>query len=199
MALESKRPILMNYLTQPGFSQHIIQRHEALNGALKVHIEEMYKKRLIKGNQMFRILEMLKRQFLCQELRLLTIDPILKLLESPSVQVKLPDTPTRQHHLDQYGRVLDRVVAETNAVGTQVVFLYLPEKNSIFTGKPHPYYHDVLSLVRRKNIPVIDMYPVFLSQGKPKDLFPLIGMHYSEKGYAQVGAELSDFFTGLPN
>jgi hypothetical protein len=75
----------------------------------------------------------------------------------------------------------------------QLYFVYLPEwsRYTRYRSWGKDKRDDVLALVRRLGIPVIDIDPVFQAHGDPLALFPFRGVgHYTEEGHRLVADEV---------
>ena len=73
------------------------------------------------------------------------------------------------------------------------VFVYLPEwtRYTRYTSRGKTKRDDVLELVRRLEIPIIDIDPVFRAHGDPLSLFPFRASgHYTADGHRLVADEV---------
>lgn len=95
--------------------------------------------------------------------------------------------------------VLSQALAEGNRVvsswGGKLYFVYLPSAVGLASQNKHFYAsrEAVIGLANKQNIPVIDLYPRFVSSKDPLSYFPYRGVfHYNAEGYKLVAEEVTE-------
>ena len=92
--------------------------------------------------------------------------------------------------------LLDRALREAKATvdtwGGRLYFVYLPERDScIDSCRAVGDRAQIMTMVRRSGISLIDLHYAFRAQSDPLALFPFRRLgHYNEKGHRLVGDEV---------
>ena len=94
--------------------------------------------------------------------------------------------PVPDFDLTRFAETMTAAKAATDAHGSSLSFVYLPDFFRYAVGRPHPEKGDVMRTVRGLDIPVVDVDSLF-SAGDPLAYFPnrMFG-HYNADGYALV-------------
>jgi hypothetical protein len=198
---EKNSPTLMRYLEDPGFSQHLFDNQPKVDRILRKYFDVAYQKRLdelatLRQNRR----EIITDRLISQGLRL------HKLRERASRFGKRPvvEEGREEEKLALFERTLLHAKRETESWGGKFVFMYLPDWYSyaaeydtygIKIDKNFLLRQDVLSIVRKHNIPLLDMQSeVFDKQRDPVSLYNwrMYG-HYSLEGYTLVSNRLAQF------
>jgi hypothetical protein len=105
----------------------------------------------------------------------------------------------RKRDVGLFQKILARAKADVEAWGGALVFVYLPEYQSI-NRFPHPLRRDVLELVDKLAIDRIDLFGTFIADHDPSRMFALgkRGGHYSAAGYDLVYRAIRDYLSGGP-
>ncbi len=188
LQLERKNALLLRYLT-PGFRQPDLDRQDEIDEALVGEIPrlEARAKRNAENRARnplrFKAISFAKLSMLRERLGLLTEDPAavdtLVDLEGPN--------------MDVFRQTLSEAKTRTEAWGGQLYFVYLPEwaRYARYSSWGKTKRDDVLGLVGRLGIPVIDIDPVFRASSDPLALFPFRALgHYTETGHRLVAEEI---------
>ena len=157
---EQSSPFLLKYRDHQ-FSQHLINRQSEIDSILIKHMEAI-------GGET--VLDNIVNIIKIWHLRLLLIKPSVPLL---------------------FTELLKNAKNLTSAWGGKLYFVYLPAWNRYATDlEPGTFYHrhQVLSIVQRLNIPIIDIHDrVFATHPDPQSLFPFrVFGHYTSEGYSLV-------------
>ena len=92
--------------------------------------------------------------------------------------------------------LLDRALREAKATvdtwGGRIYFVYLPERDSyIDSSRGVVDRAQIITIVKRSGISLIDLDHAFRAQSDPLALFPFRRLgHYNEKGHRLVGDEV---------
>ncbi len=101
-----------------------------------------------------------------------------------------------------FEKVMQNANQEVSAWGGQLYFVYLPlwQRYAYHKNDQFNYRKDVLAIINKLNIPVVDMHPIFSQAQDPLDYFPLrVAGHYTQEGYGKVGDELKQVLASTPS
>ena len=76
--------------------------------------------------------------------------------------------------------ILIKAKKETEHLGAQFHFVYIPALGYMDREKPFPEYSEVMDILQELNIPVLDFYKIISALDNPSDLY---GSHLNENGY----------------
>jgi len=89
------------------------------------------------------------------------------------------------------------LIAQAEKMQAKLVFVYLPSRSHMATGKPGEIVGkaDILTVIEALELPVIDLEPVFRARGSFKNYYAVrcCDSHYNAEGYALVAQELVKF------
>jgi hypothetical protein len=116
-------------------------------------------------------------------------------------------TTSTDHDLELFGAVLKEANKTVESWGGELYFVYLPSweryhrQASDGVGGPR---EQVLALVKRLDIPIIDMHPIFQAQPSQSALFTqhhLASSHYGLLGHRLVAETVADSLVnaGIPS
>ena len=197
---ERRNFILNRYLTNNEFSQGLLNRQTEIDRALEAYLETMPKTDW--SIKLKEISELAKRPntlpWLLQDM--LTLSALRQRLglifgtdvKSPSGEggavLQTKDTP----QIDLLFDILLQAKKSVGEWGGTLYFVYLPSPTRYLPGKDRDdNRRAVLSAVSKADLPVIDMYPIFMAQKDPLSLFPFrLADHYNEKGHWLVAQEV---------
>lgn len=172
---DMRNEVLVKYL-DPQFSQRLRERRDDVNAIVRRYVEKLIADYLDSRPRFIPTL----RTAVWHALH----DGVFR-LRQPAGQS--PDEP---FDIELFGRVLALAKAEVEAKGGQLIFVYLPEYNR-FAGQtisePSSYREQVLSLVARLHIRLVDIEPIVKNSPDPLALYPyrLTG-HFNPEGAALV-------------
>jgi len=172
---EKKSPLLMRYLEDPSWSQNLYARHSVVNKTLLNFGEKQIRKYYVEY-PLSRILEVLTLSNLRGRIGLIHAVKITK--QKPQ---KL------EGNLVLFEAILQRMNKEVQTWGGTFVVAYLPAWDRYKTpDKYHMYRNNVLNILEKNNIPLVDLHPVFERQNDQFSLF-----HFGLDGhYNSIGAHL---------
>ena len=183
----SRSPTLRKYLYSADFSQNLVERQEEVNRSIVAYLEEAMRlekaERAAKDNYWYesRLAMAIKLSHLRQRLGIGLI----------AIDDAEPETPPPLDLFEQNRAALrDRI----HAAGGQFRLVYLPNWSRY--GAPSSerggrYRREVLAVVEKLNIPVIDVHEAFVRHPDSLSLFPFrVEGHYNATGYAVAAAEI---------
>lgn len=165
--------VLMSYLNDPNFSQHLVDRREKIDAALGSLIETTIENRLNSSSQ-------LTLQFLANKSRARW--QRYQLERSNREPHPERGLVYQEKLLPLFRQILIATKTFTEQLGAKLIFVYLPMR------EPHPLTPDVLDLVRSLDIEAIDL--TYLSSPHQANLWVQNGYHYSIRGNAIIASEL---------
>ena len=178
--------VLLQYL-KPGFSQSLMSRHKEINEALRNYIDNRLE---MKEQGRAKILPNLR--LLLWKLRHET--------QPAAYSEKKSNNDVVDYNIELFKRILEETKRIITASGGHLVFVYLPEYERFREDTPSPPWSaarikpDILDMVSRLGIDVIDLEPAFHREEDPLELFPFRIMgHYNSKGYAIVAKEIKRY------
>ncbi len=165
---EKNVPLLMRYLEEESWSQDLYAKKDAINSVLLNFVEkEIRKSDSRQARKLFQI-------FSLHHLR-------------QRIGLSSGRQPELQPDLALFETVMQRMREEPKAWEGTFVLAYLPAWERYKNPDTyHVYRREVLEILRKNGIPVVDLHPVFQKQA---DVFSLF--HFGLEGhYNQVGAQL---------
>jgi hypothetical protein len=189
---ERQSPLLMRYLERD-FSQNLLGRQPEIDQALAKYIETEKAVRAVPPKPMTMaetigrarsvLGALLKLNALRQRFGLVYGD------SSQSSQYTEADVKTTMDLLDSAVR---EAKATVDAWGGKLYFVYLPERDScIDSSRSVGDRAQIMNIVKRKGIPLIDLHRAFRAQSDPLVLFPFRRLgHYNQQGHRFVGDEV---------
>jgi len=192
--IREKTSFFARYYSDDSFSQNLMHRQAEIDSALVEFIQKYKQKereRLEeeKGRQKRKWSGVIKLEAIRARLSQLSAQPPRQDYPSP------PDS--------MFEAILAKARRKTSSWAGKLYFVYLPEYNRYARPVNHDDFHqrrEVLTIVGKLGIPLIDMHEVFLTQPDPLSLFPfrLYG-HYTAQGYYLVAETIishlqSEFF-----
>ena len=177
LLLEQKSLLLQNYLNEKKYSQELFHRQDAIQHALSSYVEgKMEHEKHKKINKSY-------KRTLTHFLRLDHIRQRTKFLAS-----------THRDLPPIFEKILSLAVAEVKAWNGKLYFVYLPA-NWRYRGeqRPEPYRDQVLEVVAKLNIPLLDFKKVVDNHPDPPSLCPLRQCgHLNAEGYGLVAKMFAD-------
>jgi hypothetical protein len=180
---EVKQPILMKYVNEEGFSQHLISNRDAINSTMISLLNEQ----LEDAKSAARSHSSVTHHLLLRNIR----EALFKLETSYS----RPQTAT--YKLDLFRAILAISKSDVERNGGRLVFVYLPEfaryGSDPDSGKRSgaPMREEVLNLVKSLDIDVIDIDSAFRQLDDAKSVFPFeVHNHYNAGGNMIVACEI---------
>lgn len=182
---EKTSPLLVRYLDED-FSQGLLDKQEEIDRALGAYVGR--RAVALRNGQPWR--EKYARVF-----RILT--HVIKLwhLRSRLGIAPFPSPPPSPSQLAMFARILEKARTITSSWGGAFYVVYLPALERYSRRVQHGSFmgrDQVLSLVRRLNIPIIDIHETFMKHPDPVSLFPFRAReHYTKEGYRLVAQTIS--------
>ena len=187
---EREVPLLMNYL-QPDFSQNLIHRQIEIDNVLSAFVKvEAENFNVNKTAPFIEIMQLKENEFLWKTrvLRLFNLRSQLSKIFRNLIQNQIN---LNNDIYPEFVEILRQAKDRVSAWGGELYFVYLPSKmryqqdegeNLGFLDRG-----EVLSLVKKINLPIIDIHQeVFSGHQDPISFFPRGGPHYNATGYAKV-------------
>lgn len=193
---EKKKPILMKYLDK-GFLQHLLYKQQTIDDYLISYIERsdlLFKLKIQENENIESNIENKKEKAIPKLL--------LSIMKLSALRSRLGVSGRCFSVIDPlFNDILNEAKRIVNESGGQLYFVYLPawERYSgkydlcgirvLSTGK-----NEVLSAVKKLDIPVIDIQSVFDQHPDPLSLFPFrFSGHYNSEGYKLVAKEIKKY------
>ncbi len=176
-----KTSFFAQYCFDSGFSQNLILRQAEIDLALMELIQKYKQKEIERIKE-----EKIRRQRKWASIiKLEALRARLSQVTTPSPRPGHPAPPD-----PMFETILEKARQHTSSWGGKLCFVYLPEYYRYAGSVDHDSFHqrrEVLALVEKLGIPLIDMHEVFLAQPDPLALFPFrIYGHYTARGYRLV-------------
>ena len=177
---ELKNEILNNYLVDKNFNQDLINKKLELDIKLKNKLDELFKSKLS-------YLSILK----LKNIRRLTIDNISNVKKE---KVKLDELP-----LWELKTILEEVKSLLDEKNIEFYFVYIPEYKrsleNIFDDKELNHYSQVIDIVKKLNINLIDINElIFKDLNDPLSFYPFRSYgHFNELGYRIISEKIFEY------
>jgi hypothetical protein len=173
---EKNNSLLMQYM-EDGFSQNLLSRQEEIDRRLEKYISEA------KVQNKTQVQEQAQSQSeaLARWMKLTEVRFVLG-FDQPDIDI---DDPL-------FAKILTKAKARVESWGGTLYFIYLPEysryKNKLTSHNQYRKKSEVIDLINRLDIPVIDIHQeVFSNNPDPLSLFPFrLPGHYNADGYNEV-------------
>jgi hypothetical protein len=175
---EANQPVLLRYLEDPSFSQHLLQRQAEVDSFLREIVTPLNQQR---DAEMRREIDS-GTSFPWG--RMLKLDTVRGMVNFAAAQ-RAPALPDMTH----FQRALDRVVDATHRWAGEVVVVVLPSYE-LSMGRPQDVarYEAVLASLDPQRVGIVDGAALFAAQPDMLGLYTLrIDNHPSESGHALIG------------
>ena len=167
---EKKNNILFNYLKNPKFSQNLKDKQMKINTLIENFFLQEYKfynqNNLIQNNKNN---NQIIHFFKFQEIRKNILDNYFGGIDSDFIRIL---------------SFSDQLVKENNS---QLYFVYIPEyfrfKKDTEIQSSSKKYKRIIKIVKKLNIPIIDLKEKISKEEKPLSFFSVNGVHFNEEGY----------------
>jgi len=188
---ELKQPVFRKYIEDPNYSQNLVGRQQEVDQVLDTFMEGFERKasatsltwRPWRPTDIF-LLRRTRQQFAMN-------------LTGPRLQGN--DIDTISTALPTFESLLVRTKEIVRNRGGELVFIYLPSSVHFISGGrserlDYKLRDDVIKIVDRQQIPMIDMKAAFDKNDAPLgEYFWYAGSHYNIKGYKLVSRHILDF------
>jgi hypothetical protein len=179
--MREKTSFFARYYFDGDFSQNLIHRQAEIDQALLEFIQQYKQKEIARAQK-----EKLRQQRKWRGvLGLNAIRARLSqvIAQSSRLEHAAPPDP-------MFETILAKAQQKTSSWAGKLIFVYLPEYNRYAGKVDHDIFQqrrEVMSIVRKLGIPIIDIHEVFSARPDPLSLFPfrLYG-HYTAEGYRLV-------------
>jgi hypothetical protein len=191
---ERQSPLLMRYL-EGNFNQTLSGRQAEIDKALAAYIESEKTARTVPPKPRT-MSETIGRagNLLGGLVRLNALRQRLGLVYGDSSQSReyLGSDANAKMSMDLLDRALREAKATVDGWGGKLYFVYLPERDTcIDPGRAVGDRAQIMTMVRRMGIPLIDVHHAFRAQSDPMSLFPFRRLgHYNGEGHRLVGNEV---------
>jgi len=191
LKLELSNKILIKYLKDINFTQGLFNRQKEIDYFGSNALVQELKKYKKKDNTLFRFEEFNFKN-------VLFLKSIRHRLSWVFRANLINPYPFIIDYLDEFSELLTQTNNLVTKNNSKLYFVYLPEYPGIYNSTTDKQrllrYKKVINLVKRLNIPIIDLYKdVFSNHSDPKSLFPLRTYgHYNEEGYRLVVKTILD-------
>jgi hypothetical protein len=179
---ESAKPILMRYLREKDFSQHLMSRQAEIDSDMRVPLENANNQR----RSTLVIPAIGLRYYGTESLtRLISLHETHSLLAAKLGFGDQKDAwKSEEGEMPLFRDVMAHAKDEIAQWGGQLYFVYLPGTD-LFTNAPgrQRLRSEVLAIVSDLQIPVIDLYPALREKTDPLGFFSLPFPHYNVEGY----------------
>ena len=177
LSRELKKEILSNYFVDKNFSQNLQFKQNIID-------EEI----LLLSSDLKNFSDYNKDSYLRSE--------IIKFLKLFKLRQLTIESFSYREPLNEFEKILDESKKFVEINNAKLYFVYLPEYSRFILRQKfnnnHKKYHEVIKIVKKLNIPVIDIYKeVFKSHKDPLSFFPSrMHGHYTELGYKIITEKL---------
>lgn len=169
LASELASATLRSYL-DPGYSQNLIERQGEIDERLRSYTEHALWRE--KQRKYWSLPLWLKLHHLRSRL---SIDHVAPLAE--------------------FERVLQTAIDHISSWGGKLYFVYLPDWQRYGLHRQDEQFHDranVISLIRRLKLPLIDIHDIFSTMDNPLQYYPYgMNNHFTEDGYKRIAEEIA--------
>lgn len=182
---------------EPGFSQRLMWKQAFIDSALSHIVNESLglefdRRKTGSGIRTHVIRTVLKDRSLFSIVALKALRKRAGIL--------FPEADDFTEELSLFNDILVMANEYVEAWGGKLLFVYLPGKRNYFNpNRINPFKDNVLNLVERLGIPVIDIHRVFSAQSDPLALFPEgKGGHYNARGYRLAADTILEYIRAQP-
>ena len=175
---EKESPLLMRYLEDPAWSQNLYARHTVVNTTLLNFGEKQIRKYYVEYP-----LDKLRQTLTLSHLR-------RRIGLNLAAEKRKPQNVER--NLVLFEAILKRTSDEVKTWGGTFVVAYLPAWERYKTPSTfHMFRDNVLAILKKHNIPLVDLHPVFEKQNDVFSLFHFgLDGHYNKSGAQLVAGEI---------
>jgi hypothetical protein len=177
----------MSYLND-NFSQDLVNQQPAIDQALTAFVEAA---RSASGESPeTSSFERSVYRVLVESKKIIRLEHLRSQIGLASVSTYEAEKSTA--NLELFDKIVFQGKKLVDTWGGRIYFVYLPEwLRYAYPTVDRRNRKRVLEMVRARDIPIIDLHPVFEACGDPLALFPFRrGPHYNEEGYKSVGEEV---------
>lgn len=183
---EKRHPILQRYLKETGFVQRLPEIQDAIDENWMNFLRGYEGK--INGNSLQEASA--KHPPLSNSLKLITLRD----------RFGLTTCPKRSQDFELLGEIVEKADKLVRGWGGQLVFVYLPSWGGCDLFDPRNknnwLHNKVIETVSSKQVPIIDIGPIFANHSNMESLFHYRGSHYSPDGYKLVFQTITDAILG---
>lgn len=198
---ELRNPILPQYLADPSFSQHLIERQSLIDDVLRPRQEAWMRNYVMQSSTVRRVLATLSAPAVRALLRERgQSGPAVAELISGETPERRIDRLTEKYSdlLPTFAEILEQAKSLTEAQGAKLVFVNLPAIATVCRGYRYPLKDEVIGTAVALGLPVVDLEPPlreFAVQYSPGVVFAEwhCGGHFSEAGYEVIHRVLRDY------
>lgn len=185
LAAERKSPFLKKYLSGE-FSQDLLHRRKAVDEAWRRYFENVGQ---YPAPEAGRIVE--NPRFRQRAARFISFY-YLRIFTLNAYPLSMEDKAEAALFL----QIIDKAKSRVEAWGGRFYFVYLPERNFFVDKKKADRFRGaVISGIKTRHIPLIDVYATFSAQPDPLAFFYLKkSTHYNAGGYALIAEEIAKAF-----
>ncbi len=182
---ERKASMLMRYLEDDDYTQNLLKRQNEIDAAMIKYVNSQW----IKKRNLHRTMpeqeqeqKMRKSRNLLKVVKLRYLRNRLGLI---STTHKLKRTVNFKDQLSLFSEILSTAYQRTSDWGGKFYFVYLPTMERYTNDYGGSFYdrNDVLAIVHKLGIPLIDFHEVLDKHPDPLSLTPYLGAHYNADGY----------------
>ena len=178
---EMQQVHLKKYLQTKNYSQNLVSKHNEVDKILKKEL----KLSLIK-NEINKI-ENKKNSY--------NFEKIKNVLKLTHIRSFFKLRGMNNDNLNNFSLIIDKINNFLKKNNTDLIIVYLPDYQR-YKGKfddKYKNYNKIISLIKKKNIQLINIKNFFDKFNDPLDLFPYrLSGHYNEKGYKLISEEIFD-------
>jgi hypothetical protein len=183
---ERETSMLMRYL-EDNYSQSLLDRQDEIDATLIKYVNFHWKKELPRiANQPRIAQEREEREYKLKIIKLWFLRSRLGLTN----KTKKTQNPGRVTNYKSQLPLLSKILATANQRssrwGGTLYFVYLPTIERYMNDKYNGNFYDrddVLAIIHKLGIPLIDFHEVLSKQPDPLSLVPNVGAHYNADGY----------------
>ena len=176
---EMQQVHLKKYLQKKNYSQNLVSKHNEVDKILKKEL----KLSLIK-NEINKI-ENKKNSY--------NFEKIKNVLKLTHIRSFFRLRGMNNDNLKNFSLIIDKINNFLKKNNTDLIIVYLPDYQR-YKGKfddKYKNYNKIISLIKKKNIQLINIKNFFDKFNDPLDLFPYrLSGHYNEKGYKLISEEI---------
>jgi hypothetical protein len=190
LANETTAPLLMKYLSDDNFTQHLMSRGDEIASVLRSfdqrEVEAFKQKKSNKFDLMLKEvgIDLASHKFLDRPIRVLKLANLrerLNLMPRPLVP-------------PLFKKILGKSKEVVSGGGGKLYFVYLADFDRYSTGKKDQYREPILQMLTELDIPVIDTHrEVFANHPDPLSLFALrLTGHYTAEGFRLIAEAIGE-------
>jgi hypothetical protein len=193
LEIERNTPILMHYL-EDNYSQNLLERQDEIDEALIKYVNSQWINELQRHQMYARFIDpSLHEQKLEtseNRLKILKLGYLRGRLRLLSNRTQKPGRITNyKSQLSLFSEIMAKAHQRTSDRGGKFYFVYLPDIERYASDNLNGSFFDrddVLDIVKKLGIPLIDFDEVLSKHPEPFSLTPFLGAHYNAQGYKLV-------------